>query len=178
VVSTRAEEDTELREGFDEAEIPWVWPKWLWPLLSILLITAILTPIVYRLLKKYFPRKKLAVRAPPPEPVIPREPDADWLRRHLELFKKHMEENPADPRLVDELTKIVRNYYARKLDYPVRTLTTKEFSHRFGKCDTGAPEMVALFTKCDAIKFAKESHVPYETASDCLQTVERSLLCI
>lgn len=123
-------------------------------------------------------QKKLAVRAPPPEPVIPREPDADWLRRHLELFKKHMEENPADPRLVDELTKIVRNYYARKLDYPVRTLTTKEFSHRFGKCDTGAPEMVALFTKCDAIKFAKESHVPYETASDCLQTVERSLLCI
>ncbi|MEZ4749954.1 MAG: hypothetical protein R3B54_04815 [Bdellovibrionota bacterium] len=38
VVSTRDENDNELREGFDEAEIPWVWPKWLFlPLLAILL---------------------------------------------------------------------------------------------------------------------------------------------
>ncbi|MEZ4749953.1 MAG: hypothetical protein R3B54_04810 [Bdellovibrionota bacterium] len=94
-------------------------------------MTAVLTPILYRLIKKYFPKKKRVVIAAAPATPEPREADADWSRRHLLEFKKHMEAHPADPRLVDGLTAIVRNYYARKLDYPVRTLTTKEFTNRF-----------------------------------------------
>ncbi|MCB0403659.1 MAG: hypothetical protein KDD51_02665 [Bdellovibrionales bacterium] len=178
VVSTRSQDDNELREGFDETEVPRVWPKWLLPLLIILVLTAALTPIVYRLIKKYFPKKKLAIVVAEPTPPQPRESDSDWLRRHLLVFKEHMESHPADPRLVDELTTIVRNYYGRKLDYPVRSLTTLEFTKRFGNCDTGAPEMVTLFNRCDAVKFAQKAHVPYEMASSCLKTVEQALLCI
>jgi len=133
-------------------------------------LTAILTPVVKWLIDRYWPVKKMS--PPPTEPPVPKESALDWLKRQLANYRHRLAEGANTPRQVDELTDIIRTYFARQYNLPINAYTSSELNYRLGHL-TSLSDIFSIFKECDVFKFTRSSGSGHQLAETCLDRTEK-----
>lgn len=172
IVTSRGEEDGNLRPEFGPIRRPFPWGS----LVKWAFLLALLNAAVY-FAKKHAHRLKLK-RRPKPAPVAPpptREDDLLWLRRQFARLKLELESVKDKGRIIDETTHVLREFYARRTNLPVEAWTTSEFRTKFGKDETAA-KISPLFEVCDRYKFSGGAGDAFAIAKGTLEESERTLL--
>ncbi len=170
IATTRAEGDTKIRDEFGPLDPPsklWYWLMWL----SLLPLAYYAGLWIEKRLPKWLSRfkpKPIAVVAPTEEDPI------EWLKRELLRLKVELSQGATEA-FADELTAVLREYFARKHKAPVRAWTTKEFTHRFAAEPT-ATALVPVFTSCDEIKFTGRKANLADRFATAFNETERVLL--
>jgi hypothetical protein len=154
VGNTRAENDGALREEFDRVRAPLDWRRlFKWVFLAAMAGALAACAAVYL---PRWKRKPVVAKIADPVPE-PKENDLDWLRRRLQDLRNRIDSKPlgdGDEAFVDEITMILREFFGRKLEFPVPMLTTGELARRFSS-DPGVSKVLPIFEQCDSFKFAK-----------------------
>ncbi len=170
IVTTRPEGDNKIREEFGALEMPSRWLYWLlW--LSLLPLSYGLRTWLEKKLPKWLDRfkpKPVVVAPPPPEDPI------EWLKRELNRLKAELSRETRET-FADDLTDVLREYFARKHGLPVRAWTTREFSRHFGAEPTGSA-VVPVFSSCDEVKFIGKKTNLAERFTSALIDTEKALL--
>lgn len=170
IATTRAEADSQIREEFGALDPPshlWYWLLWLSLLPAAYGLRLWLEPRVRKWLARFKP--KPVQIAPPPE-----EDPIEWLKRELLRLKVELHQGAGES-FADELTAVLREYFARKHNAPVRAWTTKEFSRKFAAEPT-ATALVPVFASCDEVKFTGRKANLTGRFSTALIETERVLL--
>lgn len=167
VTTTRTDEDRELREGFGAVPLPRPIVRWL----SIALLAAGAIGGFW-----IAGRHLLRTKPPPPVSVVtaPQETDLEWLRRQFFRLRQKMEHEKDGP-FVDDLTYILKTYFAKHAHVPVESWTTREFRlQNIAQDRTGI--FSSILDRCDQYKFQmRKKPSPNVLALECLQESEHAL---
>lgn len=170
VTTTRADEDRELRDGF--GAIPPPLPVFKWVLIALL---ATLVFGIFWVVTKFW-RRIFPTPPPPPALVVtsPQETALEWLMKQFSQLRQRMEHEKDGP-FVDDLTSILKTYFAKHAQAPVESCTTREFRLRnIAQDRTGV--FSSILDRCDQYKFRKNKEIsPNVLALECLQESEHAL---
>jgi hypothetical protein len=173
VVTARQETDEQIREEFGPVSVPWQWRPWLLRVGAVILV-ALLGFAGYWLYRRRPKRKPKTVKAV--LPAIPEEDPLVWLRAQLVVLHQKLESQEELTPVVDELTTVLREYYARLLKKRVTSWTTSEFRSRLRQ-DEKAQALSTLFSQCDVFKFSSPTKQnARDLARNCLEESERILI--
>lgn len=170
IASTRPESDSLIREEFGPLDPPsrlWYWLMWL-SLLPAAWGLRIWIERRLALWRARFKPKEIVVEAPPEEDPL------EWLKRELIRLKGELHQG-AEEAFADELTAVLREYFARKHKAPVRAWTTKEFSRKFA-AEPSATALVPVFDSCDEVKFTGHKTNLADRFNTAMNETERVLL--
>ena len=173
IETTREKEDFHLREEYGELSVPFVWKKWF-----NLIFLIPLCLIGFWLWKRY--GHFLRIKRPHPSfqriVVLPAENPKQWLKRQIARIRKRQHDKTLPPVLIDELSDVVREYYARTTHMPVQSWTTTEMSQRLDE-QSKANEVARFLRKCDEFKYAPNTEDNYLLTLDTsVSECERILL--
>lgn len=147
VSGTRAPTDQEVRPEFESLNYPRHWGRYI---AYAFLATVALGFVAWG--RKHIPKIRrptpTAIKPPPPRPV---DPDA-WLREQLTKLKRDIDGNRQEFYGIDQLTVLLRRYFAIRLGKPVDAWTSREFKALLAS-DSTARELSRIFELCDEIKF-------------------------
>lgn len=175
VETTRAENDTELREDLDPIppSLPWrLIFKW-----SVILglILALGRWIPKKVLRWFRRRNRLE---PIPIAVHKGEDPLVWLRNRMQELDRKTVEGSSEDHIMDEWAQIFREYFVRKWKIPARAWTTREMA-RYLRHDPLAVSLLPIFRDCDQFRFSRGAKVPViEVVRSWLrQSEERLIQC-
>lgn len=172
IATSRGENDDALRPEFGPIKKPLPWAL----LIRWAFLIAIMNAAFY-FLKKHFPRivKKPKLWSTTPTSITYKEDDKEWLKRELARLRTELEVAPDKGIVIDKITKVIREYYARRSQLPVESWTTQELKLRFPN-ETSLETISTLFEKCDHFKFGGRFGDAYRLAKNTLEESERTLL--
>lgn len=170
IAEVRKEDDLELRPETGLLSPPIPWATWLW---RFALFAAAAAAFFFgdRYLKKRFKKKPVVIE---PRATAPVESPEAWLRRQLQRIRHQMETQERKP-FVDELTHVLREYFAKRRSQAVEAWTTSEMRQRLGD-DAGATALFPLFDECDRVKFTGRNEDDHLVARKTLEESEKNLL--
>jgi len=148
VVSQRPDSDSQVREEFGEVRVPLSWKKISNWALGIALI-ALIAGLTYYLLRQ------AKLKPPKKNPQVSKESEEDvlnWLKERLQALRNRLASGESRPRVMDDLTGTLREYYQRSTDNPVKAWTTREFHERLTK-DERAEGIFQILEQCDRAKY-------------------------
>ena len=108
--------------------------------------------------------------------MLPAENPKQWLKRQIARIRKRQHDKTLPPVLIDELSDVVREYYARTTHMPVQSWTTTEMSQRLDE-QSKVNEVARFLRKCDEFKYAPNTEDNYLLTLDTsVSECERILL--
>lgn len=171
LVTSRAETDTEIRPEFGKLGLPIDWAKW-----ALATLYAALTLTVAWILRKWAPRLKGWAKQQLNRPKPPDATAEQWLTRELKRIKLAMARGQDSETTIDELTDVLRNYFAKSTSLPVRQWTTGEFRKRL-QSDNRTNSVLPLFLETDLVKFHPNQQANLESLiQNSIKITEQKLL--
>ncbi|NBX93692.1 MAG: hypothetical protein EB078_04275 [Proteobacteria bacterium] len=170
VISTRSENDMEIRAEFPRLVSPLPWRKLLTGLYWVLGLLATAWIIQWSFKQIQWARlRQLSLSFTLPNLTS----DRQWLRKEIQRFRKQLLEGRNQAELIDEITYTLKVFFERKTHQPSPSLTTQELKKRINP-RYHTSEIHASLLKTDAVKF---QHTPHSAlAEELLNTIERELL--
>jgi len=141
-------DDNEIRESFSDLTPPLPLTRWAKKCLALLGLS-LLFYLAFKKIKSLKPRRS---RNQKPLPVQPKEHPNDWLKNQLNLLKKKLTQDPSNPLLVDEWSRIIREYVERSVCVPAMCWTTREIKKSL-ETQTPVLKLIPCLEDSDHFKF-------------------------
>ena len=170
ISTTRQDGDENLREEYGPVPLPIQW-RHLAQMIGLGLLFGIAALLIIFLGRKFWPKKGFREE----EDDLFEEDPLIWLRARLNTLKNRLHQPESSPeRPLDELTGLLRTYFAKASRNPVEAWTTGEFRQRF-KRDETAQLVAGLLEHCDELKFGGSSEDLNQAARRAAASAEKIL---
>ncbi len=173
VLTERSEKDEELRPEFGAVSPYLAWAKWLRRILALFFVGG----VAAYLLRRWKPRP--IPLQPPLNVTLPEEDPRLWLQKQILALKNRLNDaaEPEQGVIVDDLTRIIREYFTRKWRLPATAWTSAELRDKF-EGETLVTKIHPVFSRCDQYKFSGDRSISAgPLASFAVLECEKILLC-
>jgi hypothetical protein len=158
ISSSRQDGDENIREEYGPVPLPVQWRHLLGLFAKALAVIAFVF-VLFAFVRKYWKQRP----APKEEGPVEENPLV-WLRGQLEELRTNLQRETPPARPVDELTGLLRTYFAKASQNPVEAWTTGEFRDRFAR-DEIAQRVGKILERCDELKFGGATKVDQKQAT-------------